>query len=459
MPGDKRVHRFSSGRALLVLVVASYVLVFNLTYRDLVAPVFEFWGLGYRHPPGVYLLISAVLCLVPALWMPVRFSRPSLMLFYVQYFLIFIPASFIVYYSVRPELSEHDSLMLVLSMFIGISIIQFAYSIRVRRIYVGRLSPEAFWLVFVSMSGVMFAYLVVTVGANFRLANLVDIYEVRSAMSETIKATGTRFGAYAFSLLSALVLPLVFATAMYLRRWWAIIPVTAGYIFLFGIGGAKAAALAIVYLPFTYVLLSRPPRRIVFYFVCALMVLLLSGYLSRGLLPPKEHLSYIAVVHSRLFTIPPLTIPQYFDFFQTHPVTHLSHVTGINWLLPYPYELDLPYTVGTYYYHSPVGLNSGVWAGDGLAGFGLKGIPLMSVVCAVVFWLLDSASAEFDPRFIGLALTFCTAVFGNVSLFTTLITGGLALLILTALVAPRDEHGLIRLPSLSHFRTISHTSS
>src|SRR5882757_6806877 len=138
-----RASRISSGRAPLVLVVALYVVIFNLTYRDLIAPVFEFWGLGYRHPPGIYLLISATLCLVPALWMPVRFSRPSLALFYVQYFLIFIPASFIVYYSVRPELTEHDSFLLVLYMFVGISLIQIAYLIPVRTVHVSRFSPEA----------------------------------------------------------------------------------------------------------------------------------------------------------------------------------------------------------------------------------------------------------------------------------------------------------------------------
>jgi hypothetical protein len=451
------IRRVSARRIYLILAVACYVLIFNLTYRDLVAPVFEFWGLGYRPPPSPYFWTSVILCLIPSLWMPLRFSRPSLVLFYVQYFLIFIPASFIVYNSVRPELPQHDSLVLVVTMFAGMSLIQFAYLLPPGRIRSIRVSPEAFWLAFVSASGVMLAYLAVTVGANFRLANFVDIYEVRSAMGEAISATGSRFGLYAQSLLSALVFPLLFATGMYLRRWWVMILVTGGYTFLFGIAGAKAAALAIIYLPFTYLLLSRPPRRIVFYFVATLSLLLLSGYATRVLLPPKAHLEFIAVVHSRFFTIPPLTIPQYFDFFQTHQVTHLSHVTGINWLLRYPYDLDLPYTIGAYIYRASVGLNSGVWAGDGLAGFGLWGIPLVSVFCAVVFWLLDSASAEFDPTFIGLSLTYCTVFFGNVSLFTTLISGGLALLMFTTLIAPRDERGLIRLPSMSFLRRTAYT--
>lgn len=457
-PSPSAIRHVSARRFYLILAVACYILIFNLTYRDLVAPVFEFWGLGNRHPPNPYFWTSVALCLVPALWMPIRFSRPSIMLFYVQYFLIFIPASFIVYNSVRPELSEHDSLMLVFAMFAGISLIQIAYLIPLMRVQAVRLTPEAFWLLFVSSSGVMLAYLVLTVGSNFRLANFVDIYEVRSAMGEAISATGTRFGLYAQALLSALVLPLIFAVGMYLRRWWVMIIVTAGYIFLFGIAGAKAAALAIIYLPFTYVLLSRPPRKIVFYFIATLSFLLLSGYGSRAVLSTKAHVQYIAVVHARFLTIPPLTIPQYFDFFQTHQVTHLSHVTGVSWLLRYPFDLDLPYTIGAYIYRAPVGLNSGFWAGDGLAGFGIWGIPLLSLFCAVVFWLLDSASAGFDPTFIGLGLTYCTVFFGNVSIFTTLVTGGLLLFMLTTLIAPRDERGLIRLPSISFLRRTGSTS-
>src|SRR2546423_10831904 len=124
-------------------------------------------------------------------------------------------------------------------------------------------------------------------------------------MSETITATGSRFGLYAQSLLSALVLPLLFATGMATRKPWVIVPIAAGYVFLFGIGGAKATALAIIYLPLAAILLSRSPRRICTYFVAGLTLALSLGYVSKALLPQQMHLAYTAIVHFRFFTVPP----------------------------------------------------------------------------------------------------------------------------------------------------------
>lgn len=454
-----RPTHLSRSRLSLVVAVAIYIAMFNATYYALVVPVFGAWGFGAFSAPAIYFWVSVLLCLIPAFWMPVGFSRPSLMLFYIQYFLIFIPASFIAYTSVRPELPARDSLTIVLAMFAGLSLIQLAYLLPLRPIRAVRLTPEAFWLCFTTVAATMFVYLAFVLGGGFRIVSFQDVYGLRDEMAAAVSATGSRFGLYAQALLSALVLPLLFATGIASRKLWAILPVAAGYLFLFGIGGARSTALAIVYLPLAAVLLSRSPRRIPTYFVVGLTLALSLGYVSQAFLPPQVHLAYTAIVHFRFFTVPPLTLPQYFEFFQSHPVTHLSHVTGFNWLIDYPYDLDIPYTIGAYFYGGPVGLNSGFWAGDGITAFGIWGIPILSVVCAFVLWLLDSASAEFDPRFVGLALTFCTVFFGNVSLFTTLITGGLAILMLTFLVAPRDIRGHIRVPTFSYFLGIARKES
>jgi hypothetical protein len=447
--------RISYSRVVLLFSVALYIAAFNGAYRFIVVPIFGSWGFGALSLPLFYWLTSVVACLIPAMWMPIAFSRPSLLLFYVQYFLVFVPACFIVYGSNRPMLPLNDALALVVAMFVGITLIQSVYLLRPRAIRALRVSPAAFWIAFAIVSVVMVSYLVITLGGSFRLVSFQDVYSLRQEMGETISATGTRFGLYAQSLLSALILPLAFASGLAARKRSVIVPVALGYVFLFGIGGAKATALAIVYLPLVALLMSRPPRRIPRYFVLGLTFAVSLGFLTRLLLSPELNLAYTAVVHFRLLTVPPLTIPQYFDFFQSHPLTHFSHVTGFNWFLAFPYDLDVPYTIGTYFYGTPVGVNSGLWAGDGIAGFGILGIPLVSLICAFVFWLLDSASAEFEPRFIAQALTFCTVFFGNVSLFTTLITGGLGFLIVATLLAPRDTGGAIRLPRRPHFKTVA----
>src|SRR2546423_754424 len=129
-----RTDRRSHPRLFLVVAVAIYVAMFNATYYTLVVPVFGGWGFSGSFPPAPYFWTSVVLCVVPSLWIPVQFSRPSLLLFYIQYFLIFIPASFIVYTSVRPELPLHEALTIVLAMFTGLSLIQAAYLVSIRPI-------------------------------------------------------------------------------------------------------------------------------------------------------------------------------------------------------------------------------------------------------------------------------------------------------------------------------------
>ncbi|MDB4916829.1 MAG: hypothetical protein JWM95_4473, partial [Gemmatimonadetes bacterium] len=439
----------SKSRLLLVLAVIGYVTAFHVTYRDVISPNFEFWGLGYRHLPVGYFWTTVMFCIIPSLWMPVTFSRPTLLLFYMQYLLIYVPAAFLVFYCDRPILPIDLAMQIVCWMFVGLSIMQSIYLIPIRTLTVLRLTPEAFWAFFGSISLVMLAYIAITLGSNFRLASFADVNSVRYAMSDIIASTGSRFGAYSQFLLLALFLPTFFVVGADKRRWSLLVAVALAYIFIFGVSGAKQAALSIVYLPLAYALLSRSTRRIPLLFICGLTAALLSGYLALATLSRLPAIEYLSVVHFRLFTVPPLSIPQYADFFQSHPLTHLSHVTGLSSLLHFPYEENVSYTIGRYYYHTILGANSGLWATDGIGSFGLVGIPIISCFAGIVLWILDSVAADMDPSFVGVMLTYCAVSFTNVSIFTTLITGGLAFLIVALAAAPRDARGHIQVPRLS----------
>ena len=145
---------------------------------------------------------------------------------------------------------------------------------------------------------------------------------------------------------------------------------------------------------------------------------------------------YVAVVNFRTFSIPAHLIAQYYDFFGNNPLTYMSHVSGINMLIPYPYDMDIPRSIGMYYYEAPVGLNAGFWAGDGLAGFGPPGIIIMSVMCAVLFWVFDCIAKRYETRFVIIAATFIAVSFGNISLSTTIVSGGLGFLFIALFVLP-----------------------
>jgi hypothetical protein len=76
------------------------------------------------------------------------------------------------------------------------------------------------------------------------------------------------------------------------------------------------------------------------------------------------------------------------------------------------------------------------WATDGIGGFGLPGIILVSVFCALVFWALDSLSRRHDPRLVALVTTYAAYNLANISIFTSLLSGGFSLLLALIYLMP-----------------------
>jgi hypothetical protein len=184
-----------------------------------------------------------------------------------------------------------------------------------------------------------------------------------------------------------------------------------------------------VYLFLFFVLFGRPVSRIPGLVCLGLAALLCVPYLAYS--TPALNIfgaPWVTVVHMRIFSVPSLLIIQYVEFFGQHPLTYGSHISGIGALIRSPYDLDIPRTVGFHYYGTLVTSNVNFWAQDGIAGFGLLGIPVISLAASIVLWLLDSMTRHLSLRFVGSALGGILLQFLGVSLFTTLITGGLLLI-------------------------------
>jgi hypothetical protein len=428
-------------RILLIMSVILYVLVFNWSYKLLIAPAYGYFGLSYNSPALGYLLVSWMVSLIPALWMPIEFKRPSLLLFYIQYFVLFIPAAFVLYHTSKPTLSPEEVLCLVLLMFVGLSIIQSIYLLPILRLQ--RVVIRYFWVVFVLSMAALLGCVLLKFGSNFRLANLEEIYEVRSAMSEMASASGSRFDLYAQPWLAGFFLPFFFAVGVFSKRWWIIALVAMGYLTLFGIGGSKTTLFSMVYISFVYLWLTRSSKFVTSSFVLGLSTILVLPVFLEFIFPPIISKWYVAVLHFRTFSIPSLLIAQYYEFFQDNPLTYMSHVSGVNLLVHYPYDKAYSLLIGEYFYGGGgMNSNAGVWAGDGLAGFGPQGIVIMSAVCAIVFYLMDCLSRSYDARFVAVAITFAATSFMNAPLSTTLLTGGLGFLMLALIFLPNK--GLLK---------------
>ena len=423
-------------RACLVASACTYVATLNWTYATLVAPRYVDWGLSLDHPPMWHFIFCCVISVIPSLWLPVGLTRPSQILFLVQYFVLFIPTTFIAYYSIKPSLSIGEAVQLNLMMFAGLSVIQAAYLVPVVRVRTFKMSAPAVSASLAAGFLLLMCYLALAFREVFRLVGFEDIYEVRTAMAAAAARAGTRLGLYAQTWFAGFFLPLFFSMGAFARKRWLMLVAGAGYVFLFGVTGNRTAVAAVILLPLLYGWSVWRPRNAAAVFGLGVSALLAFGSVLATLPFPSVEKWYVATVNFRTFAVPQLALIQHYAFFETHPLTHMSHVTLVNAFVRYPYHTDVGSVIGEYYYGGTLQENTGMWAGDGLAGFGLPGILVMSGVCSLLFWIIDCVAEGFDVRFVVVALGFIAMSFANVSLFTTILSGGLALLLGTLAVIP-----------------------
>jgi hypothetical protein len=438
-----RILSVSYARLRLIAFTAAYFGAFAWMYIAYVSDYANL-GFGYQADWPLYDIVTVtLLAIAPAIWIPTAFNRPSAVFIYFQYFLIYIPALWMTRHSILPILGAADQTLISVTLAISMIILAWLpYRMPLVRINSMRLHGQVVWGAIYASAALLLIVLVVTLGGNFHLVGLADIYALRQDTSDLIDESGSAFAKYAFNWLNGLVLPLIFARAVSRSRYLELLAVTGCYVFLFGIWGAKTSLFSPILLAATSIWASRGPSRMPLLMIAAFMLALLVPVL----LPFEDGLGaliklwWVAIVDMRTFSIPGLSIPQYFDFFSSHPLTFGSHVTGISWFINYPYDIDIPRTIGYYYYgQQELTANATFWSQDGLAALGTVGIVIVTFLAAFVLWLLDSVTQGLQMRFVVTALLGTILSFTNTSLFTTLLTGGLGLFILVCVLMPRDE--------------------
>jgi hypothetical protein len=153
--------------------------------------------------------------------------------------------------------------------------------------------------------------------------------------------------------------------------------------------------------------------------------------------------SAASVVMMRTFEMPGMLIGQYQNFFEHNPHTYLGNVHGVNLFVGNPYTSALGIEVSRFFgivsangENGDVVSNASFFAMDGIAGFGLPGIPLMGLICALLFWLLDGCARKIPIEFSVSGLAMIIISLTNVSLFTTLLGNGMLAWMLLFLFVP-----------------------
>jgi hypothetical protein len=413
----------------------AYVACFNWMYLRYLYPEFGYFGFDYVRPATGYVVAAWILAVLPSFWMPIGLRRPSQLIYWVLYLTVIIPSMFTpLYAGLNPPA---ETIGLTITLFAGFVIVGLNYVVPVWHLQGLKVPPHVFWTVTTVIALLLTTWMLMVYRNHLHIVSFAEIYDLRDAASDI--AEGTQVN-YAFMLMTGAIGPFLMAYGLFYRKWWCFTAGVFGQLLIYSIGGTKGSILSILFVPGMYLLLklTRLPFGLKFLLgVLAMLSVTSLSYAAVGGEPGVLHSVVLFVVLLRTLSINGLATAQYYDFFTRNPLTYYSHLHGVNWFVRYPYKYPMGMELGLRY-AGTTGLDATghFWAMDGLAALGLPGILVISVCCACVFWLLDSVASRHTPELAALIVTYAAYNVANIGLFTSLLSGGLFLIMLALYSLP-----------------------
>jgi len=267
-----------------------------------------------------------------------------------------------------------------------------------------------------------------------------DIYTQRFVASDIMK--GSLIG-YALTYLAGCFLPLVMSWGLYYKKKLVTLFGLICYLILFSVGSNKSYIVS----PFLIltVFYSFQSKKTFFrstFFTITLVTLFLTY--SQTLAPLTVKLLFFIPASFFLFRtlmVGAYSTVKYYNFFLDHPLLYYSHIKGFNLFIPYPYDNPvIGQVIGDFYSGNPrYNINTNFWITDGLASSWYLGIVLVSVFVAILFYFLDCSTKNLDIKYVLPVLAYSSVNLTNWSISTTIISGGLGLLLFIFLLHPRQN--------------------
>jgi len=264
---------------------------------------------------------------------------------------------------------------------------------------------------------------------NFHLVDFSKIYDLRDSEQQNADIVLRFVSIYIFSL-GGLFLALSLA---FKKRLYAFLAI-ATYILCYGLIYEKAAALAplwLIYIYFTVKLFSRDSTMRFYTALAAPFFLSTLVFLATSTQETRSPILQFAMglAAFRQYAVPALAPALYHQFFQTHPHTYWSHISGINYFLHYPYgshtvavEMDRHFQLGPY--------NASFIASDAIEAYGYQALPFVALVVGAFFVVLNTCGRGIGILTMSLLVVLPSIAITNIPFSTIMLTNGVFFLML-----------------------------
>lgn len=417
-----------------LMLACIYALAYDFMYENFVYKLFSYIGnMDYVEMGMENRVLWILLSILPfaAYKGLTKLSSFFSLFLYLFVYLPFIHAIFVAYNISQLQIYSYSLAMMV----IMISLFKFGGEWTLLRDIV--VKPQISLRTIEIITLVLTLLYVAIAHSSMHFVNIFtqsgDMYAYREQNSEVESLGGI---AYVQGWLFGAFYP--FLLVCYLRmkrRKMALLPLI-GYFLLFAVDMQKMTFLMPFALIFMYYVISLNEEKISNYLHSFMMVCILLLSLVLYIYQDDEIVFAIAaIVLLRTVCVAGWLTQFYIHFFNENPYTYYSHINIVNYITEsYPYTEPLGKVVA----YGSQNANANFFLTDGVAACGLAGIVIIGLVFAVILMFINSISARYKKSDMFIMFMPTIAYFLNVSLFTTMLSNGLLILIILVACA-KDE--------------------
>ena len=421
-----------------VLSAIAYIILFRVIYTLYLVPLFGYLGYKEYVATDYEETLTNILAFLPILFFRAR-KVPSDLIAILCYIVIHIPTII----TLQCNFKEYDGVILFQVMFTLAHIMFFLvswneYGDRRFETYT-RAVPMVYYVV---AGTVVLLGLVAFFGDQLRFVSFADIYSLRNendkfARGYVLVSYFSMWAAYFFA-------PLFIAYGCHKKR---VVFVALGLmcsLVVYMASGSKSAILLPLAVFAIYFFMSRKWVGSLKYMFPAITLVVLLLFLAILFVDSKLVYMIGTVLFMRTLGVAGWLACGYITVFKSYPFTYFSHIGIVN------------YFTGMYPFHNP-SLGNAVWAiyrgqgvhtnananfllTDGFAALGIPGIFVMACLFYCLLVYINRLANNHEMPFVMATLTGTVVAVTNVSLFTTLLSGGLFFcLLLLRFTSPTDN--------------------
>lgn len=423
------VDLLSSAITSICSIVFALLLVYF--YATYVSVTFAY--MGHHWDPNYFGIATGTITVgAIALYLPGGVRRAGDILVYVLFLMAFVPSMVIP--STFSSLTTNDLLTFQLILAACFLIILIANSTPGVRLDFAVFTPRGYRVFLVGLWILMIVPIVIYMGVPSSIPGLGGVYEVRFQARESMASAPTVV-AFLYTMMARVVSKFLFVYGLIYRKplFLSIGLITSVY--LYGVSGHRSFLFQLGLYILLILGMAIFRNRLASLIAPALLILVLSSALVDFLMN-SDWLRSLLV--RRTFIVPGILSGYYHEFFSNNPNTQWAY-SFLGSVGRSPYESTPPFLIGEYYFNNPAtSANASIWA-DGFANFGYVGMLVATIVAGIVIWIINSAALGRPLKFVLPLTTVVLMVFVSTSVFTSLVTHGVILLILLVVLCPAES--------------------